>query len=76
MKQELKRIPITFNGVDGWEILIKDDEIIWDVTSACDRCIYREWKDDEDLLPICDSFHECTNNYQTYYTFEADSNIK
>ena len=40
MIQELKRTPITFNGVGGWKILIQDDGIHWDEEWVCERCIY------------------------------------
>lgn len=70
MIQVLKKTPITFNGVDGWEVLVKDDEIEWESTFVCDRCIYTKWIDLASLLVPCDIYHECLNDHQTYYIFE------
>lgn len=72
MIQELKRTPITFNGVDGWEILIKDDEIHWEYDWVCERCMYFDWDDEEETLAPCDIVHGCLADYQVYYKFETE----
>lgn len=70
MIQELKRTPITFNGVDGWEVLVKDDEIEWESTWVCERCIYFAWNGEEETKAPCNIVHGCLGDYQTYYKFE------
>lgn len=72
MIQELKRRPITFNGVDGWEILVKDDELEWEDEWVCRRCMYLTWDDYEGTLSTCDIVHGCLPDYQTYYKFETE----
>lgn len=78
MIQELKRTPITFNGVDGWEVLIKDDEIGCDGHTACDRCMYRLWIDTHlyiAILATCVDVHDCLPNYQTYFEFQRQNQL-
>lgn len=70
MIQELKRKPITYNGVDGWEVLLKDDEIYWDEVWVCERCMYFNWDGGDDITDPCDIVHDCLNDYQKYYKFE------
>lgn len=71
MKQILKQTPITFNGVDGWEVLIKDDEINWAETWTCERCMYFDWDGETETLAPCSIVHDCLRDYQTYYKFET-----
>lgn len=70
MIQELKRIPITFNGVDGWEILVEDDGISWDEPWVCENCMYRDWPGDNITWAPCSIVHQCALNHQTYFKFE------
>ena len=72
MIQELKRTPITFNGVDGWEILIKDDEINFYEEWACERCIYSNWHGEEETLAPCRVVNGCLADNQTYFKFESE----
>lgn len=71
MKQILKQTPITFDGVDGWEVLVKDDEINWAETWTCERCIYFDWNDEAETLAPCDIVHGCLADYQTYFEFRT-----
>lgn len=70
MKQILKQTPITFNGVDGWEVLIKDDEIRWDEEWVCGRCMYVEWDGESETLAPCSMVHGCMDDWKTYFKFE------
>lgn len=75
MKQILKQTPITFNGVDGWEVLIKDDEIGGESGAACDKCIYVRWIANHihtQVLATCVDFHGCLSDYQTYFEFRTE----
>lgn len=72
MKQILKQTPITFNGVDGWEILIKDDEIRWDEEWVCGRCMYVDWDGESETLAPCSIVHGCRDNWQTYFEFRTE----
>lgn len=70
MIQELKRCPITFNGVDGWEVLIKDDEISWIDEWVCEQCMYVDWNGESEILAPCSMVHGCTDDWKTYFKFE------
>ena len=75
MIQILKQTPITFNGVDGWEVLIKDDEIRFDDEWICERCMYRDWeKQIGYTAPFtpCSIIHGCRDSYQTYFEFRTE----
>ena len=75
MKQILKQTPITFDGVDGWEVLVKDDEIGCESGDACDKCIYRRWTISNicyEVLVTCVDVHGCLFDYQTYFEFRTE----
>ena len=72
MIQILKQAPITFNGVDGWEVLIKDDELDWIEDEVCLRCMYRDWREENDTPDTCDIVHGCTLDMQTYIEFRKE----
>lgn len=73
MIHEVKRTPITFNGVDGWEILVKNDDIMLGSYLACDRCMFQDWSDDEEFAECCHIVHNCTMDFQKYFIFEPFS---
>lgn len=70
MKKEIKRTPITFNGVDGWEVFIKDDEIQPYEHSTCERCMYQDWHVKDYILASCEEVHGCTWDFRRYFIFE------
>lgn len=68
MITKLKRTPITWNGEDGWEILIRNvDPFLGDV---CQLCMYRDWNDWEDCEASCDIVHHCHLSRYTYFIFK------
>lgn len=67
MSEVIKRSPITFNGVDGWEVLIEDKTITFAI--ACDRCIYRDWHDELECQAPCHIVHGCTMAAPSYFQF-------
>lgn len=75
MKQILKQTPITFNGVDGWEVLVKDEEQRWDEYWVCARCMYLDWEKRSGytrMFTPCSRIHGCGDNYQTYFEFRTE----
>lgn len=70
MIQELKRTPITFDGVDGWEVLVRDDEIKLNETCACFQCKYVVWDWMSLTGATCDGNHDCLDSNQMYFRFE------
>lgn len=70
MKQIVKKTPITFNGVDGWEVLILDTGAKWEDGSLCDRCMYKDWDNVEETMASCDIVHHCTIDFPAYFKFE------
>lgn len=78
MKQILKQTPITFNGVDGWEVLIKDDEIRFEDEWVCERCMYRYWEERTGYtapFTPCSTIHGCIDSYQTYFEFHEQNQL-
>lgn len=67
MKKEIKRTPITFNGVDGFEVLYEDTEI-WQ-GDACSYCMYQEWADWTECTAPCHVVHGCGLGKSTYFQF-------
>lgn len=67
MKTEIKRIPITYNGEDGFEVLYKDTEIF--SGDACEYCMYNEWNDWRDAAATCVDVHGCGFGQPTYFKF-------
>lgn len=68
MITELKRTPITWNGEDGWEILVIDDFPI-DVF-ACEFCMYSEWNDWSGNGLPCSIVHKCGSDPNTFFIFK------
>lgn len=75
MIQILKQTPIKFNGVDGWEVLIKDDEIRFEYEWGCYRCMYLDWEEQvgySSPFTPCSTIHGCRPDYQTYFEFRTE----
>lgn len=70
MIQELKRTPITFDDVDGWEVLMVDDNLTGMEELSCYLCMYYEWCDKWEELPPCDIVHGCVIDKRAYFIFE------
>lgn len=70
MIQELKRTPITFNGVDGWEVMVLDDDLRHGGIVGCDKCIYdyNEISRMEDVP--CPVITGCWYDDRVYFEFE------
>lgn len=68
MITEIKRTPITWNGEDGWEVLVRDDNPpFYDV---CELCMYNEWEPLPDSVDKCVYVHGCLLSSFTYFKFE------
>lgn len=67
MKKEIKRTPITFNGVNGFEVLYQDTDI-WS-GDECDYCMYDGWDGWKECLATCDIVHGCDIEKSTYFQF-------
>lgn len=61
----IKETPITIDGVDYLEQLVKDNEC-WGI-ECCEKCYYRGWSLTEDGDYDCCTVHGCTTNPQTYF---------
>lgn len=68
MITELKRTPITWNGEDGWEILVRDTEP--EEYDICCLCMYRDWDDLENCDDSCIGVHGCLLSSFTYFIFK------
>lgn len=67
MKKEIKRTPITYNGEDGFEVLIEDNVIL--MQDACNYCMYNEWDGWEECAASCSDVHRCGIGTSTYFKF-------
>lgn len=67
MKKEIKRTPITFNGEDGFEVLIEDSEIY--IEDSCEYCMYGEWFGWVECSASCAIVHGCYLGKPTYFQF-------
>ena len=67
MKKEIKRTPITFNGEDGFEVLIEDSEIY--IEDSCEYCMYEGWYRWEYVSASCELEHGCVLGKPTYFQF-------
>lgn len=68
MITELKRTPITWNGEDGWEILVLDDFPFED--NVCEMCMYNEWNDWENVAATCVDVHGCGVSQNKFFIFQ------
>lgn len=68
MKRVIKKSPITFYGVDGWQVLVNDVDVYKRGESPCENCMY----DDEmnyDCDATCQNIHGCTRFLYNYFVF-------
>lgn len=68
MITEIKRTPITWNGEDGWEVLVLDDFPF--LNDVCPGCMYNEWNDWENVAATCVDVHGCSVNQNMYFIFQ------
>ena len=72
MIQILKQAPITFNGVDGWEVLIKDDELGFRGVDGCNKCMY-DYVEITRMENIpCPEVMRCGYDDRTYFEFKTE----
>lgn len=71
MIQVLKKTPITFNGINGWEVLIVDNEIDKKGMNPCQCCMYTDWMD-RGTNANCMDVHECCLTECDYFVFVED----
>lgn len=61
----LNKTPITFNGVDCLEVLVKDD--CMNASIPCDLCMYRNYEPTIDIAATCCDVHGCGRTPNTYF---------
>lgn len=64
MKKIINQKPISVNGRDCLELLVRDDCASF---PPCYRCWYEDWKPDSDLLASCSEVHGCSKNGRDYF---------
>lgn len=74
MIREIKRRPITYNGKDCFEVLVRNSDLeVFDTCyTPCFYCIYNNY-DDED---ICCIVHGCTSNPYAYFILVDELNCE
>ena len=68
MKKVIKKTPITHNGVDGFEVLVKDSEV-W-AEECCEKCMYSGYMPSSEIGADCCTVHSCGSSPYTYFVFE------
>lgn len=68
MKSILKKTPITYDGQDGFELLIHDDSIF--LEDSCEYCMYEEWFGWDECSASCCTVHGCGMLKPTYFIFQ------
>lgn len=69
----LKKTPITYNGVDCLEVLVKDD-CMGDST-PCELCMYQNYDPTENRNATCCDVHGCGLHANTYFlSFDLNTN--
>lgn len=68
MITEIKRTPITWDGKDGWEILVQND--CPQVVCVCQLCIYHYWDGWKKRGTTCRILKGCGNSLYTYFIFK------
>ena len=68
MKKVIKKTPITFNGVDGFEILVRDGGV-W-AEECCEKCMYSGYMPSSEIGADCCTVHSCGSSPYTYFVFE------
>ena len=61
----LKESPITYDGVDYLEQLVRDSECA--AGQACDLCFYKDYVPAIELIAGCADVHGCTLSNKTYF---------
>lgn len=64
----LNKTPITFNGVDCFEVLVKDD--CMNDSVPCELCMYRNYAADNELFTDCCTVHGCGIDFDTYFIIQ------
>lgn len=65
MIKVLKQTPATINGRDCMELLVQDDDMHG--YDACDHCVYRGWKNQNEMQANCVDVHGCTYLANVYF---------
>lgn len=68
MKRIIKKCPITFNGVDGWEVLVDDVDIYKRHEIPCENCMFSGYLGCDNSEP-CMDVHRCTHSSYSYFVF-------
>lgn len=68
MKRVIKKCPITFNGVDGWEVLVSDVDVLKRGEIPCENCMYRGDIGCDNSVS-CMALHYCVNDPYGYFVF-------
>ena len=68
MKKVIKKTPITFNGVDGFEILVRNGGV-W-AEECCEKCMYSGYMPSSEIGADCCTVHSCGSSPYTYFVFE------
>lgn len=68
MKRVIKKCPITFYGVDGWEVLVDDVDVFKRCEIPCENCMYDDEIDYISDAP-CHEVHGCAQSPYTYFVF-------
>lgn len=68
MKKIIGKTPITFNGVEGFKILVLDGEI-WGA-ECCEKCMYSNYQPSYEIGADCCTVHSCGTSPYTYFLFE------
>lgn len=68
MKRVIKKCPITFYDVDGWQVLIHDVDVFNRGETPCENCMYDDEVDYISDAP-CDVVHGCTRYVHNYFIF-------
>lgn len=68
MKRVIKKCPITFNGVDGWEVMVNDVDVYKRYEIPCDNCMYYGNLGCDGSV-TCMDIHRCTHDVYAYFVF-------
>ena len=68
MKRVIKKCPTTFYGVDGWEVLVHDEDVFKRGEIPCENCMYDD-EIDYECGATCMDVHGCKQNPYTYFVF-------
>lgn len=68
MKRVIKKCPITYFGVDGWEVLVRDVDVFKRGEEPCENCMYEDGVVC-DCCAACFEVHGCERDLYTYFVF-------